>query len=333
LNTIKTISGKKFEQIEGKSILDSAADAGINFQYSCKTGRCSSCKCKLISGTTKSLSDEMGLTEFEKQEGYILSCVRYAEDNIQIEINDLGDINLPKSKTVPCKINRLKMLSDDVMQVFLRIPPTIDFSFIPGQYINLISPNGFRRSYSIANNFQNSLIELHIKRVANGEFSNYLFDNAKVEDLLRLSGPHGTFFLRESKKGIILLATGTGIAPIKSILDNLDELKKSKKLPIFLIWGGRTSNDLYLDFLKVYKNLNIQYIPVLSRPDNDWFGMKGYVQNILIEQNLDLSEYNVYACGLDKMISNAQELLEANGLNQHSFFSDAFVSSSDIMSG
>ena len=106
-----------------------------------------------------------------------------------------------------------------------------------------------------------------------------------------------------------------------------------KKLPIFLIWGGRKSNDLYLDFLKVYKNLNIQYIPVLSRPDNDWFGMKGYVQNILIEQNLDLSEYNIYACGLDKMISNAQELLEANGLNQHSFFSDAFVSSSDIMSG
>lgn len=331
MNNIKTVSGKAFKQIDGMSILDSAALAGINFQYSCRTGRCSSCKCKLISGVTQQFKDELGLTESEKEDGYILSCVRSAQGSIEIEVDDLDGITLPKSQTVPCKINSLKMLSEDVIQIFLRIPPSIKFDFIPGQYINLTSPNGHKRSFSIANNFQNQLLELHVKKVSNGKFSNYLFNNAKKEDLLRLTGPHGTFFLRESKKGLIFLATGTGIAPIKSILESLEELNSEYFERIIVIWGGRKSNDLYLDFSKYYKNIKIEYIPVLSRPDHNWSGKKGYIQDTLIEKNLDFSKYNVYACGLDEMICDAKKLLLKNGLNQNSFFSDAFVSSSDIM--
>lgn len=329
--TISTKTGKFFEQYEGDSILSSAEKSGINFQYSCRTGRCSSCRCKLISGKTKTFSSEVGLSEKEKSDGYILSCVRYAIDDILIEIDDLGDIELPKATTIPCKISNIEKVSEDIINLTLRIPPNTNFNFIPGQYLDIIGLNGVKRSYSIANNFQNNLIELHIKEVPNGEFSDYWFKNAKLGDLLRLNGPHGTFFLRESKKGIVLLATGTGIAPIKAILDSLEVSPDIVQLPIFLLWGVRKSNDLYIDFLDKYKNVNFKYIPVLSRPESSWHGRSGYVQDIVIDEKIDLSKYNVYACGSEQMISDAKILFRRNGLNESSFFSDAFVASSDII--
>lgn len=331
MNIIKTNSGKEFEQIDGESILGSAKKAGINFQYSCKTGRCSSCKCKLISGNTQTYSDEIGLTKSEIKDGYILSCIRYADGNIEIEVDDLGDIKIPKEQVVPSKINTIKMLSDDVIQVILRIPPNTNFNIIPGQYVDMVGPNNLKRSYSIANHVTDNLIELHIKKVINGEFSKYWFDGAKPDDLLRLKGPYGTFFLRESKKDIIFLATGTGIAPVQSMLDSLYRLKNIDDRTIYLLWGGRKSTDLYLDFSNKYKNLNLKYIPVLSRPDSIWRGKVGYIHNVLIDEKLNLKNFDVYACGLDKMIYDANKLLTEHGLENNSFFSDAFVASSDII--
>jgi CDP-4-dehydro-6-deoxyglucose reductase len=327
---IKTSSDITFEQINGKSILDSAEKAGINLQYSCRTGRCSTCKCKVVKGMTKTYSDELGLTQLEKDEGYILSCVRYAEDNIEIEVDDLGDIEIPKPQTVPCKINKLKMLSEDVMQVILRIPPNTSFNFIPGQYLDLISPSGIKRSYSIANNITNNIIELHIKKIINGDFSNYLFKDAKLDDLLRLNGPHGTFFLREeADKDIIFLATGTGIAPIKSILESMEVLLEDDSRSISVIWGARKKSDLYLDYFD--KNLNIDYIPVLSRASSDWTGDIGYVQDIAIEKKYDLTNTIVYACGSNEMIKSAKKTFIDSGLNKNHFYSDAFLASSDII--
>jgi CDP-4-dehydro-6-deoxyglucose reductase len=330
LKNIKTSFGKLFEQLENESILSSAEKAGINFQYSCRTGRCSTCKCKVISGKTDTYSGELGLSEEEKLNGYILSCVRYALEDIEIEIDDLGDIEIPKPKTIPCKINSIHNVSEDVIQLTLRIPPNTNFNFIPGQYVDMISPDGVKRSYSIANNFQENLIELHIKKVINGDFSKYWFDRAQEDDLLRLNGPHGTFFLREKNdKGIIFLATGTGIAPVKSIIESLEKSSNFSSRQILLLWGGRKSSDLYLN--SFHENTSIEYIPVLSRPSSDWLGKSGYIQNVLLEEKYDISKYIVYACGSDKMIASAKELLINNGLDEHDFFSDAFLPSSDII--
>jgi CDP-4-dehydro-6-deoxyglucose reductase, E3 len=330
LKTIKTSSGKIFEQIDGESILDCAEKAGIKFQYSCRTGRCSTCKCKVISGKTSTYNDELGLTELEKMEGYILSCVRYAEENTEIEVDDLGDIKIPKPQTVPCKISKLEMLAEDVIQIILRMPPSTSFNFIPGQYIDLIGPKGIKRSYSIANNITNNSIELHIKKVINGSLSKYWFDDAKLDDLLRLHGPLGTFFLRDGiKKDIIFLATGTGVAPVKAILESIEILSNSDPRSITVIWGGRKKDDLYIDYFR--KNLNIDFIPVLSRPSSDWKGEIGYVQNIVLDKKYDLSNSVVYACGLDSMIKSAKKILVDNGLDKSDFYSDAFVDSSDIM--
>lgn len=144
-------NGKRFEATNTSSILDAAAQNHISLPYSCKTGRCSTCKCKVTSGRTRPLHPETGLTEEEKGEGWILSCVRAADTDVVLEVDDLGGIDLPVPKTWPCRISEIKPLAPDVVRVLLRLPPTADFRFTPGQYIDVIGPNGIRRSYSLAN--------------------------------------------------------------------------------------------------------------------------------------------------------------------------------------
>lgn len=321
-------SGKHFNASIGQSILDCAAQANINLPYSCKTGRCSTCKCKVISGTTTALHPETGLSEQEKADGWVLSCVRTAETDTLLEIDDLGGIELPLAKTLPCRIQQLQRLATDVMQVFLRLPPTADFGFIAGQYIDVIGPNGIRRSYSLANAKRaDNLLELHIRSVDGGAMSDYWFNQAKPNDLLRLNGPLGTFFLREIEgRDLVFLATGTGIAPVKAILESLQSDPQAQRpKSISVLWGGRKKEDLFLDIASMAPA--VDYIPVLSRPDAEWTGASGYVQDVLLQYMTDLTNAAVYACGGDAMIRSAKIALSHAGLQPSRFYSDAFVSS------
>jgi len=218
-------------------------------------------------------------------------------------------------------------LTEEVIKVVLRIPPNSNFNFNSGQYVNIIKGN-LTRSYSIANssNHKNQL-EFFIKKYTNGLMSEYFFKEAKINDLLRLEGPIGSFFLRDSSlKNIIFLATGTGIAPIKAILEGLEKSHQqyqNKNLWVFI--GARYKNDLFWE--PNSESLNINYIPVLSRQVNGWNGAKGYVQNIVLKQQIDLENTQVYACGSNDMINSAKELFFKNNLKENNFFSDAFVQS------
>lgn len=328
MSNITLSTGKIIPAIDNVSILDSAAAAGVVLPYSCKTGRCSSCKCKVKQGTTTLLHPETGLTEQEKSEGWILSCVRAAETDLVIEVEDLGGAVIPKAKTWPCRISEITRLAPDVVKVMLRMPPAADFQFLPGQYLDVIGPGGVRRSYSIANaDFKDKQLELHIRAVAGGEMSQYWFSQAKQNDLLRLNGPLGTFFLREiAGKIVYFLATGTGIAPIKSMLDSILSMpKESQPKKLVMLWGGRYGHDLYLE-LKVLPDF-CTYIPVVSRPDDTWSGAKGHVQDVLLASGPDLSNAMVYACGSNAMINGAKDALIKAGLSTEKFYSDAFVCS------
>jgi CDP-4-dehydro-6-deoxyglucose reductase len=328
LNTIKTLSGKKFFQDDSQSILSSAEKNNIFLPYSCRTGRCSSCKCKLISGETGINSNELGLSDKEKKDGWILSCVRFAQSDIVIDVEDFGDIKIPKANVYPCKISKINSLTHDVVQVILRFPPNIDFSFIPGQYVDIIGPNNIKRSYSIANNFQNNLIELHVKNVPGGLLSDYWFNKAKNGDLLRMYGPQGTFFIRDNiPKKIIFLATGTGIAPVLSIIEGLKSSKLNLKKQVSIFWGVRFNEDLYINKFEHLLN-ECNFFPVLSKPNKEWEGLQGYVQNALIAKNYNLKDASVYACGSDSMIKSAEETLNKKGLEMVNFYSDAFLPSS-----
>ena len=328
MTLIKLSSGKSFNIPAGATILEAARQAGIALPYSCKTGRCSTCKCKVGSGKTHALNPETGLTDIEKLDGWILSCVRTAETDTSLEVDDLNDMNLPVAKTWPCRISEIKRLALDVIQVFLRLPPTADLHFIPGQYIDIIGHGGVRRSYSLASIANdNKTLELHIRSVSGGAMSDYWFNHAKQNDLLRLHGPLGTFFLRNIVDvDLIFMATGTGIAPVKAMLESLAFLPEGKKpKSVTVLWGGRLLSDLYLHVDNIVGNFT--YIPVLSRSNDNWSGEVGYVQDVLLRRNPDLSNAAVYVCGSDTMIHSAQKILCVAGLPANHFYSDAFVCS------
>ena len=327
---ITTESGFSFTQSEQETILNSAGKSGVNLPYSCQTGRCSTCKCKVISGDTFSLVDEVGLTQKEKDNGWILTCARSATSNLVIAIDDLGDMVLPKPALFPCRINSINKVSKHVVRVSLRLPPSSNFKILPGQYVDIIGPLGVRRSYSVANHVTDNILEIHVGEVEEGCLSDYWFQKAKTNDLLRLNGPLGTFFLRSIKaQDLIFLATGTGIAPIKAMIESIKLLApEDRPNSVAVFWGGRTLDDLYFDPSTDHELL--RYVPVLSRPAADWDGYKGYVQDAFLNENSELLNCVIYACGSDKMIRSSCEILLKSGLPEKNFFSDAFLPSASL---
>lgn len=325
---IQTTFGKVFSQTDSQTLLGSASEAGINLPYSCKTGRCSTCKCKVLSGQSTALIYEIGLTADEKAQGFILSCVRSASTDMLIEVEDLGDQVIPEVRTLPARISSLEKLAPDVLSVKLRFPPNSSLAFLAGQYIDVIGPGGLRRSYSVANApAADNQLQLHIRAVQGGAMSYYWFDQAKVNDLVRINGPLGSFFMRPlTGLHLIFLATGTGLAPVKAMLEQLTNAPAvDQPLSVTVYWGGREQQDLYINPSQWYPAL--RYVPVLSRAPEGWTGTRGYVQKALLADVPDLTRTVVYACGSDAMIQSAKAALTQAGLPDKRFYSDAFVPS------
>ena len=321
-------NNKSFSCDSHTTIFDAAKKAGIFLDHSCLNARCSSCIVKVISGCTKNREEELVLTEKEKKENFVLSCNAKPLSNLKLDIEDLGDVKFFDKKILPAKISTIEKVNSDVLKIIFRLPPIAKFEFNAGQYVNLIKGT-INRSYSIANKpSENNQLEFFIKKYKNGLMSKYWFEEAKVNDLLRIEGPLGSFFLRESKcDHIVFLATGTGIAPIKSILESVIEQPSNiSKKEFWVFVGARLKEDLLWSPDLINDKIKINYIPVLSRQTEDWNGEKGYVQDSVLKQNIDLENTQVYACGSNEMIQSAKKLLFKNSLSENSFFSDAFVS-------
>lgn len=330
--TVELSNGKTYALNERVSMLDAALAAGLVLEHSCKTGRCSSCKARVLRGTTSPLRAEEGLSAEDIAEGYVLTCVRTAETDVALDIDDLGEVADYPARTWPARIQSLDRVADDVVRVVLRLPPTANLRYLAGQYVDVIGPGGLRRAYSIANAPAggNAPIELHVRAVPGGAMSRYWFDTAKVNDLLRLHGPLGTFFLREAEgDDLVFLATGTGIAPVKAMLEGLVQrtgVGAGAPRSIRVYWGCRGPHEHYWrpgDGLP-----SMQFLPVASRPAADWPGLRGHVQDVFLASKPDLARTWVYACGSNEMIASAQRQLEAAGLPGKRFHSDAFVCSS-----
>ncbi len=326
-NTIKLANRISFVAESNQTILEAARNHEIALEHSCRTGRCGVCKAMVKQGTTEALKPEESLTEKEKSEGFILTCCRSASTDLLLDIEDLGELGKIQVKTLPCRINEILQLADDVIEVVLRTPPNSKLDYLPGQYVDMIGKDGLRRSYSIANApREDGQVTLQIRKVENGQMSHYWFNEAKSNDLLRMEGPLGTFCLRKTTASIlVLLATGTGIAPVRAILEQLSaspELNTYSQIHVY--WGGRAAQDLY--WQPDFPDLQLNYTPVLSR-SSDWNGAKGYVQQALLADGLNLEDAVVYACGSEAMIHDAHAQLAAAGLAENQFHSDAFVSS------
>lgn len=320
-------TGRQFVADPALSILDAARAQGVILEYSCRTGRCGICKSSVVSGRTKALRLEEGLSEEDQRTGAILTCCRAAIDDTVLDIEPLDRLANITVRTFPARIVSIERLASDIIRVILRTPPASRLGFLPGQYIDVIA-NGVRRSYSLANAPRDdALLELIVKRYPGGQLSEYWFESAKANDLLRIEGPFGTFFLRDDgPTHILFLATGTGIAPVKALLEELaaDPMRAARhKLSIF--WGNRAAESFCWD--PVGLGLDIGMHHLLSDQEAAWSGARGYVQDAALHQGIDPADTVVYACGSQAMIASARDSLLTAGLPPRRFFSDAFVSS------
>ncbi|MDQ6990578.1 MAG: FAD-binding oxidoreductase [Mariprofundaceae bacterium] len=323
---VKTLEGIEFKTHDSSSILESGLNAGHVFAYSCKNGQCGVCKTTLLEGDVVALQEQIALTEADKKNKKILTCCCAPKTDILIDVEELSLLKDIEIKTLPARIKHILKITDQIVDVELRLPPTAKFNFLEGQYIEVIGSEGIRRSYSIANCANEKTIKLFIKKVEHGVLSQYWFHEAKANDLLRIEGPKGSFFFRGNKKNIIFMATGTGIAPVKSILDKLAENPKAYSgINFSLYWGNRNVENFF--WTPNYNSLHLNYIPVLSQEHELWHGRIGYIQDSVIEDALCLENTQVYACGSMKMIQSASALLVKHGLEEKQFYSDAFVSS------
>lgn len=319
-------STHRFGAVSDRGLLDQAIEAGIAVNFSCKRGDCGQCIGTLIKGETVPLV----ATQPSRVHTDIYLCNAAPCSDIEIRLPHFPELADAPSLRSPAKIHELNLLSGDVVELALRLPPTTNFKFLPGQFIRLTNKARVMRSYSIAAPLSSSkIIRIHVRKVDGGAFSNYLFGDAKVGDLLQMEGPQGHFFLRRTHKAnkTIFLATGTGIAPVHAIIASLDADQRSKLGEIDVYWGNRFSADEYLrDAMQALAvDVGFRYWPLHSREVGD--GSIRHAQDLMASHHSSLAGASVYACGSPSMIDAARLTCTNLGLALDQFHSDPFTSS------
>lgn len=324
-------SGKTFAVADDETVLNAAIEAGYNLPYGCRNGACGACKGKLVSGeVTYGDYQETALTEAEKQAGQALFCCAKPISDLVIECREVTALNGIKPRIMPTRVEKMHKLSSDVMALYLKLPSNERLQFMAGQYVEFLLKDGKRRAFSLANApHDDALLELHLRLVAGGQFTQYVFSEMHEKAILRLEGPFGSFYLREdTDKPLIFVAGGTGFAPIKGIIEHA--IHHNHQRPITLYWGARTRADLYMHDLPLQwqeQYPHITYIPVLSEPlaEDNWQGRTGLVHVAVMEDFEVLNDYQVYCCGAPQMVDIAHLAFQAHGLPPEEFFSDAFT--------
>ena len=326
-------SGHEFEVTGGKTVLTAALEAGYNIAYSCRSGTCGTCKARLVAGEVEyNLSQATSAVE----EGTALLCMAEPATDLVLEVEELA-LHLQPPRQMPCRVKKIEKAAPDVAIVTLRTHYNDNLIYAAGQYIDFLLPDGKRRSYSIATApaFEGPMmdIDLHIRLLPGGLFTERVFGSLKVGEMLRFEGPLGTFYLREeSARPIILLASGTGFAPIKAIVEYA--LRRNLERPMRLYWGGRTLTDVYGFALAdgwSRSHDNFTFVPVLSeaRPEDEWQGRTGFVHRAVMEDFSDLSGFDVYACGNPAMVEAARSDFARCGLPPEHFYADAFITEAE----
>jgi CDP-4-dehydro-6-deoxyglucose reductase len=339
-------SGRSFEAREAETILSAALHHGVGLPYGCKDGACGSCKCKLLDGrVVHGPHQEKALSAEEEAQGYVLTCCAVAHSDVVIESRQVTAEGLPPIKKMPARVARLERLASDVMRLELQLPAGDAFTYLAGQYLDILLRDGTRRSYSMANaphtlmrTLEGSstpvpVAEFHIRHMPGGKFTDHVFGAMKEREILRVEGPQGSFYLREeSDRPMVLLASGTGFAPIKALIEHLQFIGNTR--PATLYWGGRRPADLYLDAwvrAQLPTTPWLRYVPVVSdaQPEDAWTGRTGFVHRAVLEDTPDLSGHQVYACGAPIVIESARRDYLAAGLPEQEFFADAFTTEAD----
>ena len=314
-----------------RPVLDAALEAGLNLPHSCKGGNCGACRARLLEGeVTYPNGRPLGLSDAEVADGFILLCQARAVSDLRIEAFERSAPGTSAIKRIPGRIVRLNPLSHDVLGAFLRLPAAEGFDFQPGQYIDVMLPGGRRRSFSIASPPHDSrLLELHIRRVQGGEFTDPLFADPHLHRergmLLSIEGPLGQFVYRPDDVPMLLVGGGTGLAPLKSILRHVIENNLPRHLTLY--WGVRSERDLYAhEELKelVRRAPAFRYEAVLSEPSAAWAGRRGWVHEAVLQDFDRLTATDIYASGPPAMIEAVRAEFARRGVDPERLFFDSF---------
>ena len=327
-------SGHQFTIEEGESILDGALKHGILFPYGCRGGSCGTCFGKVLEGRIEFPDGlPLGLMESEYEEGKALFCVAEARSDLVLDVREIRSREEIRVKTLPAKVISLQKLAPDVMRMRLVLPATERLMFRAGQYLDFLLRNRRRRAFSIANApVHDEFLELHIRHVPDGEFTEMVFSKLKENSLVRLEAPLGDFYVRaESNRPLLMIAGGTGFAPIKAMIEQLQAEGDTR--PILFYWGALSEQDLYLrDLVERWVKPGVfTFVPVLSaaKPDDHWTDRTGYVHEAVASDISDLAAYDVYMAGPPVMIMAARQRFLQQGLPSEQLFSDSFEYSQD----
>jgi CDP-4-dehydro-6-deoxyglucose reductase len=331
-------SGHTLQCPPDRAILSAALDSGLKLPFSCRSGVCRTCRGRLLEGAV-----DLGevhpayLDQADRDAGYAHLCQARAQSDCVIEIEEPDPAATFPTQELPGRVLAMKRLAPDVMALQVGTPANEAVRFNAGQYVDILAADGLRRSYSIANAPDATgvrRLEFHIRHMPGGRFTDRVFEGMQPRELLRMVVPQGLFYLREgSDKPIVFVCSGTGFAPIKSIVEY--SLARGLRRPMHIYWGGRRRRDLYLDALPrewAERHPHIRYTPVLSEPTPEcaWQGRHGFVHRAVLEDRPDLSGCQVYACGVPVMVDAARRDFTARaGLSEREFLSDAFVSEAD----
>jgi CDP-4-dehydro-6-deoxyglucose reductase len=333
-------SNISFSVAPDQSLLDAALAASLNLPHSCKSGNCGSCRARLLHGEIHYPNGPpLGLSDAEVADGIVLLCQARARSDLSIETYAVTTPEQALIKRLPARIERALPLSHDVMGLYVRLPAAETFRFEAGQYIDIMLSGGRRRSFSIASPPHDArLLELHVRRVAGGEFSERLFDADPQKSLLTVEGPLGQFVYRPGIAPMLLVGGGTGIAPLLSILRHV--IENGIERDITLYWGVRSERDLYAQ--TVLENLaqrysaqgrpaRLRYLPVLSEASSDWQGARGFVHEAVLQDIDDLQKYDVYAAGPPAMITAVRSEFGRRGVAANQLFFDSFDYAPDTL--
>jgi CDP-4-dehydro-6-deoxyglucose reductase len=335
-------SGHTFPANGEDTLLQAALDAGLTLPYGCRNGACGACKGKVLRGAIDhGKAQDYVLSPAERSAGMALFCCAKPASDVVIECHEVRAVSDIPVKTFPCRVQRMERVATDVMVLYLKLPANERLQFLAGQYIDILLKDGRRRAFSLAHApHDDEFLQLHVRKIAGGQFTTHVFETMKERDILRLEGPHGNFRVRDNidnsdeggDKPIIYLAGGTGFAPIKAMVEHA--IHHGVVRPIQIYWGARDRAGLYLHDLPslwAAEYALISYVPVLSEATaaDAWNGRTGFVHRAVLDDHADLSGHQVYACGAPAMIDAAKRDFAARGLPADQFFADAFTFAAD----
>ena len=329
--------GHEFEVEDGETVLEAAMRQGVGLPYGCRNGACGKCAGELVKGSVDYGDAEIRSAAKEQlQNGKTLFCQAKPLSDLVIHVREIVKSIDLEVLTMPCRVEKMELLTHDIMKLQLKIPEAKRLQFFAGQYLDILLKDSKRRAFSMANPpHDDEYIELHIRHVPDGHFGDFVFDGMEERTMLRIEAPLGSFYLREdSERPVIMMGGGTGFAPIKGMIEHAFHIGIER--PIHLFCGVRALRDLYMDELaNSWQQLHsqFQYTPVLSEPgiDDNWTGKQGYVHEEVVQQYPDLANYDVYMSGPPPMVKAGMDAFYDHGLSEDQIYSDSFEYSDDAL--